>query len=86
MAKRVRNIGMTEAIKVLMVRCGTNQKELATKLGITQPTLSKKFKLDDWRESDLKEIAKICGCSYEGTFKLNNGEIIKQLYWNRKLQ
>ena len=75
MAKRVSNIGMTEAIKVLMVRCGTNQKELATKLGITQPTLSKKFKLDDWRESDLKEIAKICGCSYEGTFNIKQVNI-----------
>lgn len=69
-------ISTTEKIKILMIRCGTNQKELAAKLGITQPTLSGKFKLDDWRESDLKEIARICGCSYEGHFILDNNETI----------
>lgn len=67
---------MTEKIKILMIKCNTNQKELATKLGISQPTLSSKFKLDDWRESDLKKIAEICGYSYEGYFKLNNNETI----------
>lgn len=76
MAKRVINIGMTKKIKILMIKCNTNQKELASKLGISQPTLSSKFKLDDWRESDLKKIAEICGCSYEGCFKLNNNETI----------
>lgn len=76
MAKRVINIGMTEKIKILMIKCDTNQKELVAKLGISQPTLSSKFKLDDWRESDLKKIAEICGCSYEGYFKLNSDETI----------
>mgnify|MGYP001027370766 CR=1 FL=1 len=62
---------MTEKIKVLMIKCNTNQKELATKLGISQPALSKKFKLDDWRESDLREIAKVCGAEYTNGFKVN---------------
>ena len=34
------------------------------------------FKLNDWRESDLRKIAEICGCSYEGHFKFNNGDIV----------
>ena len=66
----------TNKIKMLMVKCNTNQKELAAKLGISQPTLSSKFKLDDWRESDLKKIAEICGCKYENHFKFNNGDEI----------
>lgn len=69
-------MGMTENIRILLIKQGITQKELAEKLGIKQPTLSSKYKLDDWRESDLKKIAEICGCKYEGHFKLDNGELI----------
>lgn len=65
----------TEKVKILMIKCGTNQKELAAKLGVTQPVLSKKFKLNNWRESDLEEIAKVCGAEFETVFKFN-GETI----------
>lgn len=58
-----------------MIKCGTNQKELAAKLGISQPALSKKFKINDWRESDLEEIAKACGAEFNTMFKYN-GEVI----------
>lgn len=68
-------MGMTEKIKILMIKRDITQKELAEKLGISQPTLSKKFKLDDWRETDLKQIAQVCGCEYEGFFLLNNERI-----------
>ena len=62
----------TEKIKILMIKCGLNQKELSAKLGISQPALSKKFKLDDWRDSDLRKIASACNAEYEVIFKLNN--------------
>ena len=65
----------TEKIKILLIKCGTNQKELATKLGVSQPVLSKKFKLNNWRESDLEEIAKICGAEFDVVFKFNNETI-----------
>ena len=65
-------IATTEKIKILLIKCGSNQKELAEKLGISQPALSKKFKLDDWRESDLREIAKLCGAEYTNGFKIND--------------
>lgn len=55
-----------------MIRCGINQKELAAKLGISQPALSKKFKQNDWRESDLKRIAKACGAEFDTVFKYEN--------------
>lgn len=67
---------MTEKIKILLIKKGMTQKELADKLQISQPALSQKYKLDDWRESDLKKIAEVCGCKYESFFKLNNEEII----------
>lgn len=66
---------MTEKVKILMIKKGITQKELADLLGITQPTLSKKFKLDDWRESDLIKIAEVCGCKYEGSFIIENETI-----------
>ena len=62
----------TGKIKMLMAKSGLNQTELARKLGIKQSTLSEKFTLDNWRESDLRRIAEICGCEYEGYFK--NGD------------
>ena len=66
----------TDQIKMVMIRAGLTQKGLAEKLGVTQPTLSSKFKLNDWRESYLRKIAQICGCSYEGHFKFDNGDTI----------
>lgn len=67
---------MTNKIKMLMIEAGLTQSELAEKLGITQPTLSGKFKLDNWKESDLREIARICGATYEGTFTTSDGKTI----------
>lgn len=66
---------MTEKIKILMIKKEITQADLANRLDVSQPTLSKKFKLDDWRESDLKKIAKVCGCQYEGSFILNSERI-----------
>lgn len=65
---------MTEKIKILLIKKGMTQKELAEKLNCSQANLSKKYRLDDWRESDLKAIAEICHCKYEGNFILENNE------------
>ena len=59
---------MTKEIRNLMIDKGITQAELAEKLEVTQPTLSKKFKLDNWRESDLENIASVCGCKFVGKF------------------
>ncbi len=68
-------MAMTEKIKIMLIKAGMTQQDLAKKLGTSQPNLSKKFKLDDWRESDLEQIAKACGYTYEGYFR-NNDEVI----------
>lgn len=65
----------TQKIKTIMTARGLTQKELAESLGITQPTLSGKFKLNDWRESDLKAIAQVCNCQYKSSFIMDGIEI-----------
>lgn len=67
---------MTDKIKILMIKRGMTQKELAEKLNCSQANLSKKFKLDDWRESDLQEIAKTCNCKYDASFILEDNDRI----------
>lgn len=64
-------MSMTEKIKILLIKRDMTQRELADKLGTSQANLSKKYKLDDWRESDLKKIAKILNASFDGFFVLN---------------
>lgn len=66
---------MTTKIKMLLVNKNITQKELAERLGISQPTLSGKFKLDDWRESDLRKIAEICNCEYKSYFQIGEEKI-----------
>ena len=41
------------------------KKELAEKWGISQPSISQKFKENNWKESDLKKFCEITGYTYE---------------------
>lgn len=66
---------MTKKIKILLLKREMTQRDLANRLGISQPTLSKKFALDDWRESDLKQIAEVCNCQYDSSFILGDERI-----------
>lgn len=66
----------TEKIKMMMASKSITQRDIADRMGISQPTLSKKFTLDNWRENDLRTIAEICGCSYKIIFELEDGTII----------
>lgn len=61
-------MAMTKKIKLLLAESEITQRDLADKLGISEPTLSKKIKLDNWRESDLDKIAEVCGCRFVGSF------------------
>ena len=69
-------ITISEKLEIVLKRLDINQKELAEKLGTSQSNLSKKFKYNDWRESDVKEICSVLGIECETVFKLGNGTIV----------
>ena len=62
---------MTNKIKALCAMRGITQQELADKLNTPQSNLSKKYKKDDWRESDLQKIAEVLNANFKGCFTLN---------------
>lgn len=54
----------SEQIRVLLVKCGkVTQVELASRLGISRQSLSKKMKNNSFTVSDLEKIAEAVGCS-----------------------
>lgn len=70
-------MGMAVKIKMLLAYRGMENKELAEKLKISPQNFSQKLGRDNFRESELREIAKICGAEFEGSFVLKeNGKSI----------
>lgn len=71
------NMGMTEKIKILLIKRKMTVKELSEKLGYTSQNLSGKFKRDNFSENELIEIAKILDCTFDARFIMNDtNEII----------
>jgi transcriptional regulator len=60
-------------MEIAMKRQGYTQKDLAEKLGTSQANLSKKFKFNDWRESDVKKICSLMGINAEIILKFEDG-------------
>ncbi len=65
-----------EQIKVLCVRCGISEAELARKLGKSPQSLNAKMKRDSFTVTDLEKIASVLGVTFERHFVLDNGEEI----------
>lgn len=63
---------MTEKIKIVLVKRGMTTVELAKKLGCSPSNLYDKYKRDNFSERELKEIAQVLDCKFEGTFTLND--------------
>ena len=59
-------------IKEMRKKAGMTQAELAEKLGCSPTNLYNKFKRDNFTEKDLKEIAQVLECTFEGNFVLND--------------
>ena len=53
--RRENSVTTSEKLEVALKRQGFTQKELAERLGTSQQNVSKKFKFNDWRESDIKK-------------------------------
>ena len=69
-------LSISEKLEIVLKREGITKKELADKLKTSQPNVSKKFKYNDWRESDIKEICQAIGIESETVFKLSDGTIV----------
>ena len=65
---------ITEQIKVLCVRCGVSEAELARRLGKSPQSFNSKMKRETFTVSDLDEIASALGVAFKRHFILNNGE------------
>lgn len=61
-------LSTSEKMKILLDRDGHNQKWLAEKWGISQPSMSQKFRENNWKESDIQKFCDIMSLSYEVTF------------------
>ena len=67
---------ISEQIKILCVRCGISEAELARRLGKSPQSLNAKMKRESFTISDLEEIADAAGVSFSRDFILENGEKI----------
>lgn len=65
---------VSEQIKVLCVRCGVSEAELARRLGKSPQSLNSKMKRASFTIEDLDRIAEVLGVSFKRSFVLDNGE------------
>lgn len=57
-------MAFTEEIKVWLIRKNVSHSELAMRLGISSQNLSNKMKRDDFKISEIKEIADALGMKF----------------------
>lgn len=67
---------LTTKIKMLLARYDMTAKELAEKIGMQQPTLSKKLTKGKFTVEEMEKIAKVFNAKYEVHFVLEDGEKI----------
>ena len=68
-------ISTSEKIDIVLKRKNITKKKLAELMGISQPSLSQKFKRNDWREKDLRTICELLQIQYEIVFKIDDEKI-----------
>lgn len=67
---------IAEQIKVLCVRCGISEAELARRLGKSPQSFNSRMKRESFTISDLEKIASVTGSEFRRCFVLHNGEEI----------
>lgn len=67
---------ISEQIKVLCVRCGISEAELARRLGKSPQSFNAKMKRESFTVADLEAVADAVGVSFTRDFILKNGEKI----------
>lgn len=71
----IKILSTSEKISLILSRSGHNKKWLAEQWGISQPSISQKFKDNNWKESDLRKFCQIVGCDYTIVFNLDGERI-----------
>ena len=61
---------ISKEIKRILLEKDMQVKDLAVLLKCTPENLYKKFKKDDWKESDIQEIANVLNCEYIQQLKM----------------
>ena len=59
-------LSFAEKIKIIMGRRGMSFVDLAGKLGTTRQNVSNKMGKGNFTEEDMKKIAELLDCDYEG--------------------
>jgi transcriptional regulator with XRE-family HTH domain len=67
-------MSVSEQLKILCVKLNISVAELARMSGKSPQAFNQKMKRESFSVQDLKEIAEVAGCKYEGAFVLPNGE------------
>jgi len=67
-------MGMTEKIKILLVKKNVKAAHLARMLNTSSSNLYAKFERDNFSEKELVQIAEALDCKYEASFILDNGD------------
>lgn len=64
----IKIISTSEKMNIILSREGKSKKWLAEQWGISQPSITQKFKEDNWKESDIKKFCNIMNMNYEVIF------------------
>ena len=67
---------ISEQIKVLCVRCGVSEAELARRLGKSPQSFNSKMKRESFTVEDLEKIADVLGVEFNREFIFINGQMI----------
>ena len=67
-------ISTSEKMNIILSREGKTKKWLADQWGISQPSITKKFQDNNWKESDIKKFCDIMNMNYEIIFTDNSGK------------
>ena len=70
-------ITIQQKIEMACIITGITKTELAKRLGMSQPSFSKRLKTGKFSDDDFERISKAIGCKYFSGFEFVDGTIIK---------
>ena len=65
-------MGMSEKIKIVLVKRKLGVKDLAESMGCSGANISNKLRRDNFSEKELRQIADILNCDLDITFTLRD--------------